>query len=223
MSTPTVIFDLDGTLVDTAPDLVDSLNLILAREGMPPLPYGRARLMIGGGVKPMLERALQAEGRAMPPQEVDRIFENYLAHYASHIADRSRPFPGLETALDELTSRNCRLAVCTNKFEGLSRRLLDALGLSHRFEAICGQDTIGVKKPDPRILQETLRRAGGSPRRALLVGDSPTDIDTARAAGIPIVAVDFGYSDPPVATFAPDRLISHFDSLPVVASELLGL
>jgi phosphoglycolate phosphatase len=133
-------------------------------------------------------------------------------HYAAHIADRSRPFPGLEPALDRLNG--CRFAVCTNKLEWLSLRLLNALGLTQRFAAICGQDTFGVQKPDPEILRGTIARAGGDPERALMVGDSADDIKVARAAGIPVIGVTFGYAHTPVAQLDPDRTIDHFDELP---------
>src|SRR5713226_7852844 len=117
----TVVFDLDGTLIDTAPDLVDTLNAVLAREGLPPVPYAQARSMIGGGAKRMLELALKSEGRAVGAADLDRMFKEFLDHYSAHIADRSRPFPGLVDALDTLAARGCRFAVCTNKLERLSR------------------------------------------------------------------------------------------------------
>jgi phosphoglycolate phosphatase len=216
----TVVFDLDGTLVDTAPDLVDTLNVVFAREGLPPVPYAEARTMIGGGARRMIEQGLTAEGRSFARADIDRLFAGFIEHYAAHIADRSRPFPGLETALDTLQAGGARFAVCTNKLEWLSVKLLEALGLAPRFAAICGQDTFGVMKPDPEILRRTLRQAGGSPERAVMVGDSANDIDTARAAGIPIVAVDFGYTEIPVSRLAPDRVISHFADLPAAIAEL---
>jgi len=221
MSRPLVVFDLDGTLVDTAPDLVDTLNLILARERIPPVAYDTARTLIGGGVRPMLERALAEQHRALPASEVDDLFKMFLAHYAEHIADRSRPFPGVEAALDDLARRGYTLAVCTNKLEWLSLRLLDALKLTSRFAAICGQDTFHVKKPHPDMLRKTAAAAGGDAARAVMVGDSLTDISLARAAGIPVVAVDFGYTDKPVAEFKPDIVISHFDALAAAVFELL--
>ena len=220
MSDLTVVFDLDGTLVDTAPDLVDTLNVVFAREGLAPVPYDTARILIGGGARRMIERGLTLEGRACTAAEMDRLFADFIAYYAEHIADRSRPFPGLEGALDQLAARGCRFAVCTNKLEGLSRRLLDALGMSSRFAAICGQDTFAVQKPHPEILRRTIAQAGGDIARAVMVGDSGTDIDTARAARVPVVAVDFGYTETPVAQLRPDRVISHFDSLPAAVFEL---
>jgi phosphoglycolate phosphatase len=213
MVTPTVVFDLDGTLVDSAPDLVATLNIIFARTGLPPVAYDAARNMVGGGARAMIMRGLKAEGRTLDVVQVDRLVSDFIDHYAVHIADRSRPFPGLESALDALAARGCRLAVCTNKLEGLSRLLLEALGLSPRFAAICGQDTFGMQKPDPEILRRTIQAAGGALQRAVMVGDSGTDIATARAAGVPVVAVDFGYSEAPIRDLRPDRLISHFDEL----------
>ena len=209
----TVVFDLDGTLVDTAPDLIDTLNVVFSREGLPPVAYTAARDLIGGGARRMIENGLKLTGRAVPGAEIERMFDDFIAYYADHIADRSQPFPGLDPALGHLAARGCRFAVCTNKLERLSRLLLDALGLTRRFAAICGQDTFGIQKPDPEILRRTIQAAGGEVRHAIMVGDSATDIATARAAGIPVVAVDFGYSDTPVAELRPDRLISHFDEL----------
>jgi phosphoglycolate phosphatase len=220
MAPLTVVFDLDGTLVDTAPDLIEALNVVFAREGVPPVGYTEARNMIGGGARRMIESALQLEGRAMSGGAVDRMLADFISYYADHIADRSQPFPGLDAALDRLAARDCRFAVCTNKRQGLSRLLLDTLGLTRRFEAICGPDTFGMHKPDPEILRRTIQAAGGELQRAVMVGDSGTDIATARAAGIPMVAVEFGYSDTPVRDLGPDRLIGHFDEL---AAAVLGL
>lgn len=221
MSPPIVVFDLDGTLVDTAPDLVDTLNVMLRREGIPPVAYDTARMLIGGGVRPILERALVEQGRDLPTPEIDMLFRQFLDHYATHIADRSRPFPGVEQALDLLARRGCTLAVCTNKLEWLSLRLLDALGLTDRFAAICGQDTFDVKKPHPDALRKTVAMARGDISRTVMVGDSLTDIRLAQAASVPVIAVDFGYTDTPVATFKPDRIISHYEGLPAAISELM--
>lgn len=222
MPSVTIVFDLDGTLVDTAPDLVDTLNVIFAREGLPPVPYDKARTMIGGGARRMIEAGLTYERRPAGPAEIDRLFVDFIAHYSAHIADRSRPFPGLDGALDRLAADGCTFAVCTNKLEGLSRLLLDALDLTGRFAAICGQDTFGVQKPDPEILRRTIAQAGGSAAHAVMIGDSANDIDTAKAAGIPVVAVDFGYTETPVTQLGPDRVISHFADLPAAVRALTG-
>jgi phosphoglycolate phosphatase len=223
MTSLTVVFDLDGTLVDTAPDLVAALNHVLAGEGLPPVAYEDARNMVGGGARVMVERGLKAAGRVTPAAEVDRLVRQFIAHYESHIADRSRPFCGVETVLDHLAGDGCRLAICTNKLERLSLRLLNALGLSVRFSAICGGDTFGVSKPDPEILRATVGRAGGELSHAVMIGDSITDVSTARAAGIPVVAVDFGYTEIPVALLKPDRVISRFADLPGALLSLVQL
>src|ERR1700688_300185 len=231
MAAPTIVFDLDGTLVDTAPDLIATLNTILAREGLPPVAFAAARNMVGGGARHMIERGLAA-GPPLPsppnggglgrgPAQVERMCAQFIEHYAAHIADHSRPFPGVEAALDELVRGGCRLAVCTNKLEWLSRRVLGALGLAARFAAICGADTFGVQKPDAAILHGTVARAGGHSDMAIMVGDAITDIAVARAAGIAVIAVDFGYSETPVAALAPDRIVSSFERLPEVVFALL--
>jgi phosphoglycolate phosphatase len=214
MRTTTIVFDLDGTLIDTAPDLVDTLNVVFAREGLPPVPYDTARNLIGGGARAMIARGIEAEGRVLTPEKLEQLFADFIAHYSEHIADRSRPFPGLIDALDALATRGHRFAVCTNKLERLSFRLLDQLKLADRFAAICGQDTFGMQKPDPEVLRRTITAAGGNPHHAIMIGDSLTDIRTARAAGIPVIAVDFGYSEKPVSELGPDRIISHFAQLP---------
>jgi phosphoglycolate phosphatase len=220
MSFPTIVFDLDGTLIDTAPDLIDMLNVILARHDVTPVAFAQARPMIGAGVKPLLERALATRDIRLASDALDALYAEYVQLYAAHIADRSRPFPGLEKALDVLAARGCRFAVCTNKLEWLSIRLLDALGLSGRFAAVVGQDTFGVRKPDPEILRRTIARAGGGIDLAVMVGDSTTDVATARNAGVPVIAVDFGYTETPPTEFGADRLISHFDALPAAVAEL---
>ena len=162
----------------------------------------------------MITRGIAAEGIVLAPTKLEQLFADFIAHYAEHVADRSRPFPGLIEALDSLASDGYRFAVCTNKLERLSVLLLKQLRLADRFAAICGQDTFGMQKPDPEILRRTVAAAGGSVTQAVMIGDSATDIRTARAAGIPVVAVDFGYSERPVSEFEPNCIISHFAQLP---------
>lgn len=220
MPTPLLVFDLDGTLIDTAPDLVDTLNVVFAREGMASVPYETARNLIGGGARAMIARGVEAEGRVLSPAKLEQMFADFIEHYTEHVADRSRPFPGLLDALDTLAAKGYRFAVCTNKLERLSVLLLDALALSRRFATICGQDTFGIQKPDPEVLRRTIKAAGGNPQHAIMIGDSGTDIRTARAAGLPVIAVDFGYSERPVAELNPDRVISHFAQLPEAVATL---
>src|ERR1700679_4091908 len=220
-SVRTVVFDLDGTLVDTAPDLISALNFVLAHEGLPPVPLASARNMIGAGARKLIERGLEVEGREASPAELARLTDDFVAYYAEHIADASRPFDGLESALDDLAALGYRFAVCTNKLEWLSKRLLDRLGLSGRFAAICGADTFGVSKPDPAILQQTVARAGGQLSTAIMVGDAGPDIGVARRAGIPVIGVEFGYTDVPIAELKPDRLIGHMRELPAAVESLM--
>jgi len=213
-----VAFDLDGTLADTAPDLTAALNHALGELGRPPVPEDSVRHMVGHGARALLTKGLAATGE-MTPELVEQGFPIFLAYYEAHIADRSRPFEGLEAAMDELAARGVKLAICTNKLEGLARELVDALGWSDRFAAIVGGDTLPVRKPDPAPLFEAIARAGGGP--AAFIGDSITDTDTARNAGIPCVAVSFGFSDRPPEQLGADRLIDHFDEL-IPALERLG-
>jgi phosphoglycolate phosphatase len=215
-----VVFDLDGTLVDTAPDLINALNFVLDREGLPPVPLHAARTMIGAGARRLIERGLELEGRFASLEDITRLTRDFIDYYAAHIADASRPFEGLEAALDELAAQGYRFAVCTNKLEWLSKLLLDRLGLSPRFAAICGADTFGVSKPDPAILQQTVARAGGQLSSTIMVGDAGPDIGVARRAGVPVIGVEFGYTEVPIADLKPDRLIKHMRELPAAVENL---
>jgi phosphoglycolate phosphatase len=220
-SVRTVVFDLDGTLVDTAPDLIGALNFVLGREGLPPVPLESARTMIGAGARALLERGLEVDGRHAGVDDINRLTDDFIEYYAAHIADASRPFDGLESALDDLAAQGYRFAVCTNKLEWLSKRLLDRLGLSGRFAAICGADTFGISKPDPAILRQTVARAGGQLSGAIMVGDAGPDIGVARRAGIPVIGVEFGYTEVPIADLKPDRLIGHMSELPAGVEALM--
>jgi phosphoglycolate phosphatase len=218
---PTIVFDLDGTLVDTAEDLVATLNHVLTSDGMAPVGLETMIGMVGSGSRVLIESASAAQGRALTPADLDRMLKQFLDYYDAHIADASRPYPGVTAALDRFAANGWLMAVCTNKYETPARKLLAALGLDRHFAAITGQDTFAFRKPDPRHLTETIRAAGGQTGAAIMVGDSRTDIDTARAASVPVVAVTFGYSPQPVATFSPDRLIASFDELDAAVDALL--
>lgn len=223
MTPPIAVFDLDGTLIDTAPDLLDSLNHCLLEEGLVPAELSDLRHLVGFGARVMIERAFAERERRVAGAELERLFDVFLEHYHANMPGRSRPFPGAVEALDRLAASGFTLAVCTNKFEQSSVTLLTALGLAPRLAAICGGDSFAFRKPDPRHLLETIEQAGGDPLNAVMVGDSRTDIDTAKAAGVPVVAVDFGYTDQPVQVFAPTRVISHFDELtPESVAELIA-
>jgi phosphoglycolate phosphatase len=218
----TIVFDLDGTLVDTAPDLIGALNFVLNREGLPAVPIKSARNMIGAGARKLIERGLELDGRQAGLADITRLTSDFIDHYAAHIAEESRPFEGLEGALDDLSARGFRFAVCTNKLEWLSKLLLDQLGLSSRFSAICGADTFGVSKPDPAILQQTVARAGGRLASTIMVGDAGPDIGVARRAGVPVIGVEFGYTEVPIADLKPDRLIGHMRDLPAAVESLIA-
>ncbi len=213
MRNATIIFDLDGTLVDTAPDLVRSLNHILNSEGLPSLSRDEVLPCVGHGARRMLERGFMTAGVTLSERDLDAHMETFLDHYSVNIAVESRPFPGATAAIAALRERGARLGICTNKLEGLSRKLLDELELSQYFEAIVGGDTLGVRKPDPGHLTGAIKRAGGEPVRAVMIGDSETDIRTAKAANIPMIAVNFGYAAEPVESFGPDIVIGHYDEL----------
>ena len=209
----TLVFDLDGTLVDTAPDLILSTNEALKSLGAPLVPESAVRPWISFGARRMITEALLVAQHHASEAEVDAGLERFLAYYTENIALMSRPFPGTEAALDRFAAQGARLAVCTNKREALTYKLLDALKLTQRFAAIAGRDTFPVSKPNPEHLIGAIRMAGGDVRRAVMVGDSEVDIATAKAAGVPVVAVTFGYTSRPVAELDPEAMIDHYDKL----------
>lgn len=222
MVRPLVTFDLDGTLVDSAPDLIDTLEVVLAGHGIGPVDRDDARLMIGGGVRLLVRRALAAASITVPESEIEALNVRFIEHYAAHIADRTRPFPGMLEALDALDARGIAVAVCTNKQERLARLLLDRLDLTRRFAAITGGDTYGVAKPDAKPLLATIAAAGGTVGASIMVGDSRADILAARAAAVPVIAVSFGYTDIAPAELGADVLIDHFDALGGAVEALLA-
>jgi phosphoglycolate phosphatase len=209
----TVVFDLDGTLVDTAPDLVGATNHALSDVGLPPVPSPVLRPWISFGARRMIVEALAHANVPMPDMEVDRLLGLFLGYYEENIARESRPFPGAVDAILALKDEGATLAVCTNKRESLSRSLLRALDLDRHFHGLAGRDTFPVSKPHPDHLLGAVRLAGGNPAAAVMVGDSDVDIRTAKAARVPVVAVTFGYTATPVADLDPDRVIDHYGAL----------
>lgn len=209
----TVGFDLDGTLVDTAPDLCRAVNHALSTIGRPALSEGATREVIGGGTRAMLSRALERTGGPVDEASFGQLYHALIAHYERHTSEHSALYPGCLAALDALEARGCRLAVVTNKQEYLARKLLDELGLTHRFDAILGGDTLGPgrAKPNRDMLDEALRLTGGS--RFAMVGDSSFDVRAARAAEAPVVVLREGYHDMPPEDLGADALIGHFDEL----------
>ena len=208
----TLVFDLDGTLIDTAPDLIAATNHVLQSLGRPHAGECVLRPQVSHGALAMIRAGIGPEAHGWPEERLYPLFEAFITYYKANIAMHSRPFPGLIAALDRCDAAGHTFAVCTNKQESLARQLLADLGMTSRFKMIAGRDTFAVCKPDPRHLTATIAAAGGDPRRAVMAGDSGVDVATAKAAGIPIVAVSFGYSEPPVGTFGPTVLIDHFDA-----------
>ena len=210
---PIVVFDLDGTLAETAPDIMRVLNVILVREGLAALPLERARELVGAGARALIERGFNVSGRPLDAATLDRLFEDFLLIYAEDVASGSYLFDGVPEAMERLAGEGYALAVCTNKPILHTRLILDHFGISGRFAAVAGRDSFPYFKPDPRHLTLTIAAAKADPARAVMIGDSRTDIATARAAGIPTICVPFGYTDVPIETLEPDFVIQHFDEL----------
>ncbi|MBC2652878.1 HAD-IA family hydrolase [Novosphingobium flavum] len=206
-------FDLDGTLLDTHGDLGAALNHALGLAGRPPVAVAQVTDLIGGGARQMLDRALALTGTVPPDDEVKALHRELIAFYRENIAVHTRLYPGGEAMLDGLAARGVQIAVVTNKLESLAVRLLDALGLSPRLATIIGGDTLGPgrAKPAPDLLHEMIRRLGGGP--AAFVGDTTYDTRAAAAAGLPCVAVRFGFNDVPVETMGATAVIDHYDAL----------
>lgn len=209
----TLVFDLDGTLVDTAPDLIAATNHVLEYVRVPPVDVNNLRPWIGQGAKYMIEMAIGPAHANLTDEERDRLLERYLAFYAENIAEASQPFEGAVAALEHFQAAGARLAVCTNKMERMSKSLLAELDLARYFAVIAGRDTFDAFKPNPKHLLDTIRTAGGDAERAIMIGDTGVDIATARAASVPVIAVSFGYTDTPVHEFSPDAVIDHYRDL----------
>ncbi len=218
----TIVFDLDGTLVETAPDLVGTLNYLLTREGVAPLPMDQARLLIGQGAKALLSRGFSAAGAPLAEPRLSELFEDFISHYLGRIADESHPFEGVLEAMETMTAAGARMAVCTNKRTDLSLALLETLGIADRFAAIVGGDIVPAQKPAAVHLTETIQRAGGRLDKAVMIGDSASDAGAARNAGVPLVLVSFGYTDTPASELGADVLIDHFSDLTEACARLLS-
>lgn len=206
-------FDLDGTLLDTSYDLCHALNHALALEGRPQVPLDEVSRLIGGGSAQMLRNALNESGGPVTPDRFEQLQGALVDFYAQNIAHHTRFYPGAEEMLDELASRNVAIAVATNKKESLAIRLFAELGISSRFATVIGGDTLGPgrAKPAPDMIHEYVARLGGG--RTAFVGDTTFDVGAARAAGVPVIAVSFGFNDLPASELGADAVIDHFDEL----------
>ena len=211
----TVVCDLDGTLVDSAPDLCAALNTVLAEQGISPVPAEEIRFLVGEGA---LARS-GASGRS----DVPDLFERVLEVDGSRLTRESGPYPGVSDTLADLAGRGHPLAVCTNKPESLARRMLDDLGLHWFGDAVVGGDTFAWRKPDRRALEAAVARAGGNPERSVLIGDSRTDVETARNAGVPAILVSYGYRTDPIEALAPDYVVDEFGAVAGVVRSIDGI
>ena len=218
----TIAFDLDGTLVESAPDLIGAVNAVLMAEGAKPLAYDEGRRFISRGARWLLQRGFEISEEKEPAARAAAVFEHFISYYADHIADESRPFPGVVAALQTLKGAGAKLVVCTNKPTELSRSLLAKLGMADLFEGVVGIDAVTAAKPNAAHLIEAVDAVGGDLARTVMIGDSGTDTGAARAAGTPLILVDFGYSEIPASELAPDVLLHHFDELVSACAALLN-
>jgi len=218
----TIVFDLDGTLVDTAPDLLLCLNTVLGEEGREWIDTAHVRMLVGRGARVMIQEGLKLTGEEGAEPYIDQLFDRFLALYAENIDHLSRPFEGVVEALEDLRAAGAHLGICTNKPERLSVELLTKLDLIKYFPAVLGADTLPVRKPDPAHLTQTIARLGGDETRAVMVGDSITDVRTAKAAGVPVIVVDFGYTEIAPAELGGDVLVSHYREIPGAVRRLLA-
>jgi phosphoglycolate phosphatase len=218
----TVAFDLDGTLIETAPDLIGTLNRLLVQHDLPAVPLDSARHLIGRGALALLRRGFEAAGAEWDESASPDLLQAFLADYLEHIADHSTAYPGSIEALDALAARGAILCVATNKPTDLAVALFRVLGLEGRFASICGPQSVSARKPDAAHIREAVLQAGGDPAKAVMVGDSITDLDAARATGVPCILTSFGYTDTPADDLGADAVIAHFDELPAVIERLIG-
>jgi phosphoglycolate phosphatase len=220
MSALTAVFDLDGTLVDTAADLVGAINRTTATLGLASIPLADLRPKISRGARVLIETALSAHGLTKPEAEVDALLASFLVDYGNNLAVQSKAYPHAIDVLERLRQAGHRIAVCTNKREKLARKLLAALKMDGLFHAVTGSDTLPVHKPDPGHLIGTVILADGDLGRSVMIGDSEVDIATAQSAGMPSIGVSFGYSPVPIVTLKPTAVIDGFDQLEAVLANL---
>ncbi len=222
LSGATIVFDLDGTMIDTAPDLIAAANHTLEKNGMARVPTRIIQPAVGFGAREMIHTAMASLGRTAADDELTRMTEDFVAYYAENILVDSRAFPGLVPAMDGLREKGALLAVCTNKREALAKKLLTALELDGYFAFIAGRETFPKSKPDPAHVLETIRAAGGDTARAVMIGDSSADSRAAQGGGVPFIAVSFGYGESPVDVLEPDAIIHSFADLVPAVRGVLG-
>lgn len=213
MVTPTIVFDLDGTLIETVLDLVPALNHTIASQGLEPVTVEQIRPIVSAGSKAMIRQAYKLQDLEITDELCDQLFDQFISRYEANISNHSVFYDGCLSAMENLASNGFILAVCTNKYEAMAKKLLSGMGSIEKFASISGGDTFEFRKPDPRHILETIAAAGGNPKHAIMIGDSYNDIEAAKRANVMSIAVDFGYSDVPVSTLGANAVISHFDDL----------
>jgi len=220
---PALIFDLDGTLVDSAPDLLGALNAVLVREGRRPVTRADLGHLVGHGTHTMVREALAITGGPVDEATSIRLVNDSVAYYREHIADESRPFPGVVKTLERFREAGARLGVLTNKPEELTLPLLDALDLRRFFAAVHGAGRFSYSKPDARVFHHVVDELGGPGAGAVMIGDSTTDYMTARAAGVPVILLSYGYTPDPAETLGADAVTDDFTELPKLVAQVLEI
>jgi phosphoglycolate phosphatase len=216
-----VVFDLDGTLVDSAADLKTAINKLLSEEGRRALALDEVAEMIGDGAMKLVERAFRATGGRDEAESPERLTARFLAFYAGHATDLTRPYPGVPETLALLREQQWALGICTNKPEQATREVLRGLDLDRYFGAVVGGDSIaGVRKPDPRLLLAAIERLGAAPAEAVMVGDNANDVQSARAARVPVIVRAGGYTRVPAPDLGADAVIAAFAELPAALAEV---
>ncbi|MBV9570215.1 MAG: phosphoglycolate phosphatase [Alphaproteobacteria bacterium] len=221
MASPAVLIDLDGTLVDTAPDLLGALNAVLTSERRSTVDPQTLRHMVGHGARALIERAMSATGEPVAAEQLPGLVDRFIAYYREHIADGSQPFPEVDETLSRLRESGARLAVLTNKPQVLTEPILAALGLARHFDVICGSGRYAFNKPDGRIVAHVVQELGGMEGGAIMIGDSAVDVATARAAAIPVALLSYGYTPEPVHNLGADAIVDCFSEVPAVLRKLL--
>jgi phosphoglycolate phosphatase len=221
MPGPALVFDLDGTLVDTAPDLLAALNTVLVREGRRNVDVADLRHLVGHGARAMLAEAMKMTGDAAEPARLEGLMDQFIAHYRLNIAAESRPFPGVVETLEKLNAEGARMGVLSNKPQELTELLMPALDLSRFFRAIHGAGRLEIVKPDARVFHHVIEEMGGAGDGAIMIGDSATDVATARAAGVPVIVLTYGYTPIPARDLGADRVTDDFTDVPRLVKELL--
>lgn len=217
----TIVFDLDGTLVDSVPDLAGALDTLMQEKGLQAIGVDLARSLIGHGIPNLVRRALAERGQDWDETAGNLDIRRFTEIYGARVSQETRPYPEVETTLTLLHAQGWRMGVCTNKMERFARAIVDDLGLGRYFAVVAGPDTFKVGKPDPRHLTETARATGGG-EPVIFVGDSEVDIATGKAAGVPVIAMTYGYTKVPLAGLGADRLIDGFAELPEAIASILA-